>query len=292
MVASSRRGAAAAPSRSVSTVVAVGGHAEARPPVTTGRLTVVGTGIRSVAQTTREAADLIAAGERVFYVVADPITEAWIHELNPRAESLYDAYAEGKPRIESYREMVERVLAPVREGHHVVAVFYGHPGVFVHPSHEAVRRAHAEGYAAEMLPGISAEDCLFADLGVDPAPFGCSSFEATDFLVYRRRFDPTSHLVLWQIGVVGELAYRKQRPTSDRGVAMLAEALLEHYPPAHEVVIYEAPQLVVCAPIIQRVPLSGLATGPVTSMSTLYVPPRERRPPDRAMLERLGLPLP
>ncbi|HEV8631178.1 MAG TPA: SAM-dependent methyltransferase [Thermoanaerobaculia bacterium] len=262
------------------------------PEITPGRLTVVGTGIRSVAQTTREASDLIAAGERVFYVVADPITEAWLRELNPHAESLYDAYTEGKPRIESYREMVERILAPVSEGRHVVAVFYGHPGVFVNPSHEAVRRARAEGYAAEMFPGVSAEDCLFADLGVDPAPLGCSSFEATDFLVYRRRFDPGSHLVLWQIGVVGELAYRKRRPTHDRGVAVLAETLLEHYPPEHEVVIYEASQLVVCAPIIERLPLSGLATGPVTSMSTLYVPPRERRPPDRAMLERLGLPPP
>jgi hypothetical protein len=35
-----------------------------------------------------------------------------------------------------------------------------------------------------MLPAISAEDCLFADLGVDPADHGCPSYEATDFLVH------------------------------------------------------------------------------------------------------------
>jgi len=31
-----------------------------------------------------------------------------------------------------------------------------------------------------MLPGISAEDCLVADLGIDPASSGCQSYEAND----------------------------------------------------------------------------------------------------------------
>jgi len=256
-----------------------------------GRLTVVGTGIKSVSQATLESADVIAAGDEVLYLVADPITEEWLRELCPRAQTLYDCYAEGKPRVVSYHEMVERILEPVRAGRHVVAVFYGHPGVFVHPSHEAIRRARAEGFEAEMLPGVSAEDCLFADLGVDPGPLGCATFEATDFLIHRRRFDPASHLVLWQIGVVGEPAYRKQRPADDTGVAVLAETLLEHYPPTHDVVLYEAAQLVVCPPSIVRLPLGELATAPVASMATLYVPPRERRAADPEMLRRLGLPL-
>jgi uncharacterized protein YabN with tetrapyrrole methylase and pyrophosphatase domain len=245
-----------------------------------------------MAQTTREAADLIAAAEKLFYVVADSITEAWLKELNATAESLYDAYAEGKPRRESYVEMVERILAPVRQGRRVVAAFYGHPGVFVNPSHEAVRIARSEGFEAEMLPGVSAEDCLFADLGIDPAPHGCCTFEATDFLIHGRRFDPTSHLILWQIGVVGEVKFRKQRPVDDRGLAVLTEVLLEHYPAQHEVVVYEAAQFVVCPPRIVPTPLSELPGGPVTAMSTLYVPPRERRAADREMLQRLGLPIP
>lgn len=257
-----------------------------------GRLTVVGTGIRSVAHATRETADLIASAEALLYLVADPITEAWLQELHATAESLHDAYAEGKPRLDSYREMVERLLMPVRRGRNVVAAFYGHPGVFVYPSHEAVRTARAEGYEAQMFPGISAEDCLFADLGIDPGPLGCCTFEATDFLVHRRRFDRGSHLILWQIGVVGELAHRRQRPADDRGLTLLTDALLEHYPPAHEVVVYEAAQLVVCPPRIHRTPLAGLPATPVTGISTLYVPPLERRVADREMLQRLGLPLP
>ena len=49
-----------------------------------------------------------------------------------------------------------------------------------------------EGFNAQMLAGISAEDCLFADLGLDPGKNGCQSFEATDFLIRRRQFEPTS----------------------------------------------------------------------------------------------------
>jgi len=34
-----------------------------------------------------------------------------------------------------------------------------------------------------MLPAISSEDCLYADLGVDPATTGNASYDATDFLL-------------------------------------------------------------------------------------------------------------
>ena len=43
----------------------------------------------------------------------------------------------------------------IRAGFRVCAVFYGHPGVFVYPSHEAIRRARAEGFAARMLPALT-----------------------------------------------------------------------------------------------------------------------------------------
>ena len=84
------------------------------------------------------------------------------------------------------------------------AVFYGHPGVFVNPSHRAVAQARAEGFRAAMLPGVSAEDCLFADLGLDPGAHGCQSYEATDFVIRRRSCYPSALLILWQVGALGE----------------------------------------------------------------------------------------
>jgi hypothetical protein len=45
-------------------------------------------------------------------------------------------------------------------------------------------RSSTDGFDAVMLPGISAEDCLFADLGIDPGMIGCQSFEATDSITF------------------------------------------------------------------------------------------------------------
>ncbi|OAX34568.1 hypothetical protein K503DRAFT_832959 [Rhizopogon vinicolor AM-OR11-026] len=77
------------------------------------------------------------------------------------------------------KAMCEVMLKDVRAGHHVLGVFYGHPGVFVSPSHRAIAVARQEGYKARMLPGISAEDFMFADLEFDPAYSGCRTCEAT-----------------------------------------------------------------------------------------------------------------
>lgn len=258
--------------------------------MSSGSLTVVGTGIRLGSHLTREARLLLEAADIVLSVVAEPGMQAVLEELNPKTRSLHELYELGETRAEAYEAMAEEILRHVREGKNVVAAFYGHPGVFVAPSHEAIRRARAEGYRASMLPGISAEDCLFADLGVDPARFGCQSYEATDFLVHRRRIDPTAALVLWQIGTVGSVvAAATTRPT---GLPVLVEALREDYPPEHEVTVYEASPYPGFDPLVRNVRLGELSAEHVTGLSTLYVPPRERAALDLTMLDRLGLPRP
>jgi len=254
-----------------------------------GTLTVIGLGIAGPAHVTAESLAALADAERVFFLVADPLTRAWLLTLRPRAENLADAYARGKSRDLSYDEMVARILAPVRAGRRVCAAFYGHPGVFATPPHTAVRQARAEGFAARMLPAVSAEDCLFADLGVDPSESGCASFEATDFLLRRRRFDPTSALVLWQIGLVGVEDVRDAELWSANGLTALTEVLLETYRPRHDVIVYEASTLPIVAPKIVRVALARLPGAPVTAVSTLYVPPRAERATDWRMARRLGL---
>lgn len=254
-----------------------------------GSLQVVGTGYLIAGHATPQAVSAMRRAEKLFYLVGDRPTRAWVESLNPTAESLQDAYGVGKLRSQSYEEMVARILAAVRSGQDVCAAFYGHPGVLAYPSHAAIRQAQSEGYEAWMLPAISAADCLYADLGVDPGTDGCQSFEASDFLVRHRRFDPTSVLLLWQIGAIG-VATLPDEPCNRQGLAVLAEVLQEHYPAEHEVVIYEATELPIFESRIGRAPLSGLAGAGVTWASTLYVPPLPRRPVDPQMRDRLRLP--
>ncbi|RXW25182.1 hypothetical protein EST38_g698 [Candolleomyces aberdarensis] len=99
------------------------------------------------------------------------------------------------------------MVRKVRSGQDVVGLFYGHPSVFVHPSHRAIKIAREEGYHAKMLPGISAEDWLFADLGIDPSVNGTTTYEATNLLTRDRPLNPASNLILWQVGVVGNMEF-------------------------------------------------------------------------------------
>jgi uncharacterized protein YabN with tetrapyrrole methylase and pyrophosphatase domain len=239
-----------------------------------GSLTIVGSGIQAVRQFTLESRQAVEQADKVLFLIPeDLISEIWLKKINPNSESLMDCYVEGKSRPEIYKEIVKRTLKYVREGLNVCVVYYGHPSVFVDPSHESIKQARSEGYTAWMLPGISAEDCLFADLGIDPGRYGCQSFEATDLLLNRRKFDTSSHLILWQIGLIGDFAYNPARDNK-ASLAVLVDFLKKYYRSNHEVFIYEAVEYAICKSIIQSLPLSELVeSGYVSYGSTLYIPP-------------------
>ncbi|MGI2905631.1 hypothetical protein [Tolypothrix sp. VBCCA 56010] len=133
--------------------------------------------------------------------------------------------------------------------------------------------ARSEGYEAQMLPGISAEDCLFADIGIDPARYGCQSYEANDFVIYRRVFDRRSTLVLWQVGVVGQVDYQGKIYDAKKGIDLLVEILLESYPADYEAIIYEAAVFGLFLPRIERVAIAKLGESVLTGISTLVIPP-------------------
>lgn len=251
-----------------------------------GSLTVVGIGIQAIRQTTLEAVHEIQHAEKLLYLAGDTVTAAWLHELNPSAESLYSSYVEGRYRQITYDEWVERILIYVRSGLRVCVAFYGHPGIFVFSGHEAVRRATQEGYPAKMLPGISAEDCLFSDLGIDPASNGCQSYEATDFLLVKRRIDPRSSLILWQIGMLGQKDYRNSFNTA--GIPLLVVFLQSYYSADHIVTLYEAAAYPICSPRIENVRLEHLADVQIKHYSTLYVPPLFKGEVNIDLLNRLA----
>jgi uroporphyrin-III C-methyltransferase len=241
---------------------------------------VVGTGVGAPAHATLQSIALMRRAERLFYLVTDRFTEGWLKHLNRNAETLADLYGETIPRHQTYRAMTARITAAVRDGYQVCAAFYGHPGVFVESSHESVEILQKEGFSARMLPGISADACLYADLGVDPGICGVQSFEATDFLRFRRLFDPTSILLLWQVGVLG-VATASRAPCRPDRLAALVSRLRRNYPARHPVVLYRAGQRPGQPPSTTVAFLAKLATVAVTPLDTLYVPPLKQRRPSR-----------
>lgn len=251
-----------------------------------GSLVVIGTGIRTVGQMTLESIAWMKQADKVLYVVGDPIAEATIKTLNPDAESLSGFYGVGKPRIDTYNEMIDYILSCVRSGLLTCLACYGHPGVFVYPSHQSIARARAEGYSARMLPGISSEDCLFADLGVDPGILGCQSYEATDFLANGRVIDNSSSVILWQIGVIGDSTF-KLGGYDTSAMPLLIEKLLYYYPPDHPIYLYEAAVLPGCEPVIIKATITTLTLYPMSAGYTAYVPPSRATSSDPAIVQRM-----
>ena len=252
----------------------------------TGSLVVVGSGIKLAAHLSLEAQAAIKHAEKVFCVLHDALMEAWLRELNPATVSLKYLYGEGKLRHDTYKEMAAEIVTAVTQNQHVCVIFYGHPGVFAISTHLAIKQVRAAGYRATMLPAISAEDCLFADLGVDPGSQGCQSYEATQFLIYHRQPDITTNLILWQIGAIG-ITDRGGDPSA--GVAVLAEELIKFYGADHVVTVYEAAVYAGIKPIIEPVTLADLTSADVIPMSTHYVPAKSAPKADREMMRRLGI---
>src|SRR5690606_38398570 len=154
-------------------------------------------------------------------------------------------------------EMVEAMLACVRAGQRVCGAFYGHPGVFACVPHRAIEQARYEGFDAVMEAAVSAEDCLYADLGIDPGTYGCQHYEASQFMAYRRVVDPSAFLVLWQVGVAGDPTLARTS-TGRAQRQILVDLLARDYPADHMVTAYEAATLPFAKPRMERFPLARL----------------------------------
>jgi hypothetical protein len=141
-----------------------------------------------------------------------------------------------------------------------------------------------------MFPGVSSEDCLFADLGIDPGHRGCQSFEATDFLLRHRRSDPSSHLVLWQAAAIAVPDYRRSDYWNPRGTEVLARELSKLYGTGHELVVYEAAVYPVGKSRCEVVSIGSLPSAKLSLTSTLYVPPLSDRALDLELLSELTEP--
>ena len=175
----------------------------------------------------------------MLYLVADSVSALRIINLNPRARSLDEYYAPDKNRKQTYAEIVETIVASAVAGANVCAVFYGHPGVFAYPGHEALARVREAGLPARMLPAVSALDCLVADLELDPGRTGLQSYEATYFLLHRPTIDRHAMLLLWQVGMIGEVGGAATPAVKPR-FHLLIDQLRDSYGEAREAVLYEA----------------------------------------------------
>lgn len=251
-----------------------------------GQLVCVGTGMLLGGHLSPRARAEIERADVVYAAVSDGLVELWLQQINPSFVSLQPLYREGQSRRQTYDAMVATMLKSAQSGQRVCGAFYGHPGVFAWVPHEAIRQARELGLEARMEPGISAEDCLYADLGIDPGTYGCQHYEASQWMLYRRRVDRAAYLILWQVAVAGDrslarfstdMAYRQ----------LLVDVLLRDYPPSHPIILYRAATLPLETPRIRHARLADLPGLEIELPDTLVLPPAEAMQPDIEVMLRL-----
>jgi hypothetical protein len=256
-----------------------------------GELIIIGSGIETIGVSLGDKR-LIEDADKVLFCVADPATIVWLKRLRPDALDLYVLYGENKVRYTTYMQMTEAQLYWVRQGKKVVVVFYGHPGVFVLSTHRAIKLARREGYKATMKAGVCALDTLCADLGVDPCHPGLQTHEATDCLIRQRKLDPSLHVILWQVGLIGELGYRRQGYLNSN-FSYFIKWLQSIYSDDYEITHYIGSRYPTIEPLIEIYKLSELHEPEIqikiTGLSTFYLPPRDVVPSDLQTVKDLGV---
>lgn len=236
-----------------------------------------GTGIKSLSHITKEFVSALRSADNTLYLVNEPLLEEWIQRESNSSENLRDIYYSFSSRYESYRNITEKILSELKIHREVFVVFYGHPTLLAKSTVDAANKAKRD-FSCEVvvLPGISSQDCLFADLLINPGDYGCCSVEATNFLSNGVSILPSMHVIIWQPGLLGQLGHEKNMHANarDEKYFQFKSKLLDYYPESHEVVLYEASLFPNIAPRIERVKLSTIDGGcPLNDMTTLYIPP-------------------
>lgn len=252
-----------------------------------GSLVNVGLGMTLGSHLTPLSKNFIEKADVVFVAASDSLVEEWVKTMNSDVRSLQGYYQEGTSRMVTYRNVINAIMQEVRAGKRVCGAFYGHPGVFSWAPHELIKQARQEGYYAHMQPGISAEDCLYADLAIDPGKTGCAHFESTQFMCNNRQYDTSAYLILWQISIAGDQSLTKFSTDSNHR-QLLVDLLLENYSKNHQVILYECAVLPIDRPRIELAPLNELAQKKVSLKTTLVIPPEKALIANNKILKQLG----
>lgn len=252
------------------------------------KLALVGCGIKAISHFTTEFKAYTSSAEKVLYLVNEPITKLWIETHSKNSESLDSIYFSENNRQSAYDKIKEKILTDLNIYNFVTVVFYGHPTVFADPGLEAIITANKKSIETIILPGISTENCLYADLAIDPGQFGCFHIEATELLLYDKIIEPTAHLCIWQVGMIGNFSSPKQNQ-ENKHLDLLKIKLLDYYPENHISILYEAAMYPSIEPNICTFSLKNIENQRFTTLSTLYIPPLPQKKINQEVLNQFFL---
>lgn len=254
----------------------------------TKKIVLLGTGIKAISHFTEEFKTYVKAADKVLYLVNEPIVGEWIEVNSKQAENLEKYYYNNQRRLTSYKKIKNKILSDTSIFNFIAVVLYGHPTIFADPGLLAINEAKTMGIDTLILPSISAQDVLFADMGIDPGMHGCVHVDATEFLIYDKKPNISMHVCIWQIGMIGNIAPPQKKQVINN-VDVLVKKLSQYYPQDFEIYIYEASLYPGVDFKLIKCKLRDLEKQNISTLSTLYIPPFEEGNINEEMMRLLSL---
>lgn len=245
------------------------------------KLYIVGCGIKFLSHLTLEVKSLIESCDFVLYLVNDPAIKRWIKENSRESKSLDSLYFDNSDRRTAYNSISYEVIKYAGKNKTTCFVTYGHP-LFLSNSSQSLIKEIDSNYPniqVNVLPGISSLDSLCCDLRIDPSMGGMQAYEATDFINENYIINKSSHIILWQIGVIGikkiilqesDLYGNIERTNS---LKCLKDKLLDIYDDKHPVVLYVASMYQTVPAEICKTEICNLDQINIPRLATAYIPP-------------------
>jgi uncharacterized protein YabN with tetrapyrrole methylase and pyrophosphatase domain len=241
-------------------------------------LYIVGLGIVSVRQLTREAESAMRRSNEILYA-SDAIG---IHDyLQGLCKKVTEVYAstlrEGEERLSKYNRIAAMVIEAALDHPPVSFAVAGHPLIFVYPTKQILAVASQLGLRVKVLPGISSFDCMIVDLQLDPGTQGVQMFEATGMLLHQRALQPDVPCFLWQIGSVETRLFTRAQSIPGR-FTRLQNHLLQYYPADHKVkIVYSSSHPLASPSVLEfRIDEMHLHAAQIHPGATLYIPAATR----------------
>jgi len=241
---------------------------------------IVGLGVTSIHQITREAEQAITESNEVLYLDTGVATRRFLEQRCERVTGLHEiSYEEGGQRLNAYHHMAAAVVDAAMSRPPVTFAVHGHPLVAVYAPFLIMDMAELLGLTVRIAPGVSAFDSIVAALGVDPCVEGLQMYEATDLLLRRRPLQADVPALIWQIGNL-ETRLHTLRVSRPERFERFVNHLRQFYPDTHPVVaIYTPPHPLMPAEIL-RFPLQKMPrhAAEIHAGFSLYVPAAQDRP--------------
>lgn len=257
------------------------------------KLIIAGSGIKFLSHLTVEVKAAIETSSCVVYLLNEPAIKKWVSLNSKKSITLDELYFSSSLRADSYNKIANEIIAILEEHNDIVFLIYGHPTYFSSIVPKLIEKISLEQVDIQIMPGISALDCLFSDLRVDPGVNGLQSYDATEFILYDHAFSKNVHLVLWQIAIIGEikiisddiLSLKRQA----KALEILYTKLARQYPDEHFLYLYIASQYPSIPFEAIKIRLIDLLDISIPRLATLYIPPIESNKMRLDILNQLEL---